>query len=534
MIDRKPGVQGLATDAPEEPVRGLLTNAELAARGDFRLGDTLVSPSMRNVRGPGGTADLEPRVMQVLVVLADAANHVVTRQALFDRCWGAGNYVGDDSLNRAVGAVRRIAHDIAGGGFEIETIPRTGYRLTIYSETQDVAEPVAVAAPAKGMLTRRAAVGTALATAAVAAGGIGLWSVRSEQRRQFDQLLDRAERALESADPAMKPHLYFQRAAAMRPDDVRGKAFLAYSLALLTDGTQPGEANAFERSERAAQASLVTDPRNAFARLATILLQRATLDLATTEHRLRAVLRDSPANMHVMRHLWGLLQSTGRSRDSLSFIERAAMVSPLAAIHHYPRAQLLWILGQNAEADRVIDLAMRYWPAHRFVRFARFTIFAFTDRARAALSMLEKPETTPQNYSPAAVSLWRASLPALDDRSPAAIATARDANLAAARRDLSLASQAVLTLSVLGEIDAAFEIANGLLQFRQPVSPRSPATGKAPRAASGGWRFSPWLFTPPLALLRADPRFETLCDGIGLTEYWSRIGVVPDYRRSPA
>ena len=96
---------------------GLLTTAQLAARPDFTLGLAAVSPSSRTVAGPGGTADVEPRVMQVLVVLAEGAGQVVTREALFQRCWG-GVYVGDDSLNRAVGAIRKLAAEIADGSFE--------------------------------------------------------------------------------------------------------------------------------------------------------------------------------------------------------------------------------------------------------------------------------------------------------------------------------------------------------------------------------------------------------------------------------
>ena len=100
------------------PAGGLLTTSDLAARSDFTLGLAVVSPSTRTIAGPGGTADVEPRVMQVLVVLADAAGQVITRETLFERCWG-GVYVGDDSLNRAVGAVRKLATGLAGSSFEI-------------------------------------------------------------------------------------------------------------------------------------------------------------------------------------------------------------------------------------------------------------------------------------------------------------------------------------------------------------------------------------------------------------------------------
>src|SRR5215213_5451137 len=103
---------------------------EVRGSVDERLGDALISPSMRTVRGSAGQAEVAPREMQVLLVLADAAGSVVTRDTLFRRCWG-NPQIGGDSLNRAIGGVRRIAS--AAGSFEVETIPRTGYRLIVRS-----------------------------------------------------------------------------------------------------------------------------------------------------------------------------------------------------------------------------------------------------------------------------------------------------------------------------------------------------------------------------------------------------------------
>jgi DNA-binding winged helix-turn-helix (wHTH) protein len=116
-----------------------------------------------------GTTDVEPRVMQVLVVLAEAAGQVVTRDTLFNRCWG-GVYVGDDSLNRAVAAVRRAVETV-GGRFEVDTIPRTGYRLVVPKgeggDSEDIPIPMGDA-----RLSRR---GTLIGGAAAAAilGGAG-------------------------------------------------------------------------------------------------------------------------------------------------------------------------------------------------------------------------------------------------------------------------------------------------------------------------------------------------------------------------
>jgi TolB-like protein len=106
----------------------MLKLRDLPLRSDFAVGPVSVSPSRRRVKGPAGEVAVEPLIMQVFLLLLDADGCVVTRDELFNQCWG-GVVVGDDSLNRAIGKVRRIASDVAPGLFEIETIPRTGYRL---------------------------------------------------------------------------------------------------------------------------------------------------------------------------------------------------------------------------------------------------------------------------------------------------------------------------------------------------------------------------------------------------------------------
>ena len=119
----------------------------LARRPDFQLGSAIVRPSMRTVEGPGGSVTTEPRVMQVLLAFADAGGAVLTRDDLLRTCW-KGMFVGDDSINRAIAEVRRIARE-TGAGFGIETIPRIGYRLTggAAASTRPLAEPEPVPAP---------------------------------------------------------------------------------------------------------------------------------------------------------------------------------------------------------------------------------------------------------------------------------------------------------------------------------------------------------------------------------------------------
>ena len=506
----------------------MLKLADLAGRADFDVGPLRVSPSRRLVEGPAGKSQVEPIVMKVFLLLLDGAGNVVTRDELFANAWG-GVFVGDDSLNRAIARVRKIASETSPGLFEIETIPRTGYRLTgemlnLVHDTQEVS----ARSRGKGV-SRRVLVGASAAAAVIAAGGIRLWSVRSREKAHFDALMDRGEQALGYGHPSNNAARYFERATAIRPHDANAQGLLGVSQAFAAEyGNSRIAGDAAEAAERAARAALAIDPDEPNARLAQIMIQRATLDLSTTEDRLRLVLAGHPRNIMALRLLWGLLQSAGRSHDAFALIERAIAIEPLAAGNNFPRAQLLWILGRLAEADRAIDRAMQYWPLHPWVRAARFSIFAYTGRASAALAMLDDDKRRPQEFTPEGIALWRISLKALDQRSPAEVAFAKRANVEAAKQNPRLAIQAVMCLSTFGEIDAAFEIANQLLLFRPPATGPALTDSRRRPAKSTSWGFTPWLFTPPAASLRIDPRFRSLCDGIGLTEYWRRRGIGPD------
>jgi DNA-binding winged helix-turn-helix (wHTH) protein len=119
--DESPMIHGGAARRPSEAVR-------LAHEADFRLGQLLVRPSLREASGAGCRVILEPRVMQVLVALARAKGSVVARDELVDACWG-GRVVGEDAISRPIGRLRRLARTFPGS-FEIETVARVGYRLS--------------------------------------------------------------------------------------------------------------------------------------------------------------------------------------------------------------------------------------------------------------------------------------------------------------------------------------------------------------------------------------------------------------------
>jgi DNA-binding winged helix-turn-helix (wHTH) protein len=520
-------LEGMATgmDPAKRPTdEPLLTTGDLAAMQDFTLGGVIVSPSTRALRGPNGSEDLEPRVMQVLVVLADAAGQVVTRETLFNRCWG-GVYVGDDSLNRAIASMRRAVAAV-GGRFEVATIPRTGYRLTV--PHGDAGEPGGQpeARRISRRISRRMLVGGGLAATAVAGAG-GIWWVnRPRTDPRFDALMERGNDALRLDQPGAK---YFQQAAEVEPRSARAWGLVAYSLAY---GGIPGSravaAPTLQAAERAARTALEIDPKEPNALLAMTFVESGTLNWLTREDRLRRVLAIDPENTLAMRSLGQLLHGSGRCLESLTMAERALVIEPLSPGQHFRKALELWVVGRVADADRDINRSMELWPLNSLVRLARLMIYAFTGRVRAALALIDEEERVPIFSSKTTAFVWRTSLIALETRTASAIEAAREVNIDESRRSPPSAAGAIVLLSALGQIDAAFEVANGfLLGGGSVIIP--PSREAATTGANGrGWRNTYGLFTPPAKAMRLDPRFKPLADGLGLTEYWRKRGIGPD------
>jgi len=109
---------------------------DLAAEPDFRLGGLLVCPSACKVTANDEDERIEPRVMEVLVVLWRSAGQTVTRGQLIDACW-EGRVVSDDAVSRIIAKVRQVGREADPAHFTVETVPKVGFRLVPQSVARE-------------------------------------------------------------------------------------------------------------------------------------------------------------------------------------------------------------------------------------------------------------------------------------------------------------------------------------------------------------------------------------------------------------
>jgi TolB-like protein/DNA-binding winged helix-turn-helix (wHTH) protein/Tfp pilus assembly protein PilF len=96
--------------------------------GDFQVGPWLIEPSLNAVSHNGESIRLAPKVMGVLVCLAQHAGQSVSKEDLLQTVW-PDTFVGDDVLKGSISELRRVLKDDAREPTIIQTIPKRGYRL---------------------------------------------------------------------------------------------------------------------------------------------------------------------------------------------------------------------------------------------------------------------------------------------------------------------------------------------------------------------------------------------------------------------
>lgn len=510
-----------------------MSGVDLAREADFQLGALRVRPSLRQVEQAGRAETLQPRIMQVLVLLARRSGEVVSRTELFEQCWD-GRIVGEDALHRCVSKVRQLGD--SSGGFQIETIPRVGYRLTTASGANDGALLTAAAALDGGApdRSRRRLLLAGGAVATIALGGATYLLTRPPPPPSRAMALYRRAvevGATDDARDAAQAVSFLRETVALAPDFADAWAALALAYVYSFD-TAPLDRHPdlAERAWDAASRALELDPDNADARAAHALSPPIYRRWTKSEAALRAARTLDTRLAPVDRAIANLLTATGQARASLPFAEQAVAREPLMARRQFELAMALWHAGRIEDAERTIEGAFDLWPLDVSVWFGRLYLWMHGGQPRRAMAQIEDVAGRPRGIPATDFELVAAVLRAMVSGDAADVRAAIDMNLAAARQGLGYASNTAVFAATLGDADAAFAAANAYF-FDTPFSVAqtyfTPQQGEYRGVRS---RETMFLFGPPLETLREDARFAALVEAVGLEAYWREAGVTPDYR----
>lgn len=517
----------------------------LAEEAALTLGTAQVEPAVRELRHRGTSLVLEPRVMQVLIVLGRQPGRVVSRDELIARCWD-GRAVGDSAINRAISQLRQVAESLGDEAFGIDTIARVGYRLQLpvpappgLGPPHQLPPPPPPPLPVPALpaaRTRRAwlggaAVGTALTAAAawgpalhrpVPAPAVSVGDAEAAALRQRgelalrDGLIDRAAEAVN----------YLEAAARREPGQAAHWGLLALAYAAQRNfGSETALDPLAVAARAAAERAEALAPGQADAAVARLMIEPLFRNWHAVEQACAALLRRHPRHwlLHSLQgRVWA---DTGRWKQAAAALERALDIDPLLPGVRARHAQALWCTGQVGEAQRGFDAAIALWPRHWVVWHLALEFRMFTGRLGDAAALLAEHRPGPRERSLLPRELALRTLQALGDPVNRPMSAALATDIVAARRAGTLGSQAAVPiLAALGRPDEAFALLQPFY-FGGAVDGREIAPPHA-----GAARVTHLLFLPPLAPLQPDSRFAALTRDLQLDSYWRLAQVGPDHR----
>ena len=496
----------------------------LAHELPFHLGDLYVTPPTRQVESGDQHETLEPRVMQVLVALARAGGGILTRDELIETCWD-GRVVGEDSINRVLSRIRRLAGGIGRDSFAVETIARVGYRLVATNADQP-AHDRERRASTRVVVDRRLVIGGAAALALLAVGGAAVFwpdlAGGDEPSPRAKSLFDQA--AIIRQENNRQALAYLREAVRLSPEygEAWGALALTYRIALNEEA--PERVAGFEeRLQEAIRNAEQFNPGNADAAVALLPTSQFG-QWSSVEPLYRSAIRRHPDHVAGYALLGNLLMDVGRWSDAVVTLRAAKSRNPSSAVLRYKLIVSLWAAGRISAAEDEIDEAMKLWPQHGAIWQTKIKILSLTGRPAQAHALASDPAAKPLDEDDAPNNATRLLyLKALATRESPDTENAVDAMIRQAREVEGDRVSIAINSAALGRIDLALDLLDGVY-LRSGEWARSSAETR--------WLAAHPLFQPHARPLWREPRFHRILQAVGLERYWRTTGTLPDYRRS--
>jgi tetratricopeptide (TPR) repeat protein len=370
--------------------------------------------------------------------------------------------------------------------------------------------------------------GIAGATAAV--GGIGFWVTRSQRTDPAAPLIEDSKVAMRSgADAGERQAIsLLERAVAVSPDSSEAWGLLALTRARIDEHGGPSSTPApAAEIEKAARRALQLDAGNGDAKAALAVAIPYYGDWLAAERRFDSVLEQHPDHVFTQDSRSFMLGAVGRMQESAAARLKFMSKEPFDANLQFRHIYALWFLDRIDEADRTASRGLQMWPENPAVWMGRLWLLCGTGRLDRALAQVEG--AVRPKLPPPLIATLRAAIDAARTGQPAAIDAATVRVMAGVTRSVAAVVNAMMLLNLMGKVDEAFDLAQAYYLERGPIiaavqwGPGQPAVRDQRR------RKSNMLFTPISTAMQRDPRFLPLMKAMGLTDYWDRRGVRPDF-----
>lgn len=339
----------------------------------FDLAGLRVEPGLDTVVGSSGAIHLEPKVMEVLLLLARRQGETVSAQELIDEVW-KGREVVDAVVTRAISELRRALGDDPKAPRFIQTVARRGYRL--------IAPITPAAAPARGRRPWRGyGLGALALLAASLAVGLALRRpAAAELPPQAYRLFTEARQALDGGSCVAEEALgSLEKVLALAP--THAPAWEAYGWAHYNRVSSCGESGAaYVEATKAAERALELDLRLAGA----LALQAAVLTETGRAERALELLAPRQEGSAELAALAGYAATyVGDLDEAARLAERAVALDATFYEREGWTPNALLYLGRER---RFLEIAARGTsPLARFYRgFAHYRL-GESERARAEL-----------------------------------------------------------------------------------------------------------------------------------------------------
>jgi DNA-binding winged helix-turn-helix (wHTH) protein/Tfp pilus assembly protein PilF len=500
-------------------------------------------PSTRRISGDGRSQTLEPRVMRVLVALAEQPARVLSRDELIELCWD-GRLVTDNAITRVISLLRHALDDLSRGAVKIETITKVGFRLVVDGQTASAeptgctysggSQPATIATDGRDVAvrrrewTRRAAL-VGLAGAATAAASLTwLRSRRHTPNPRAVELYRRGQAiqktgVLETMGEAIEA---YKQATAIDPRyaDAWGALALSYRYPVVSPIVRLSDP---QEVRAAARRALALDPGNADALLALITLYPSYRRWQEREAHLRTFLRDYPDSALGHLQLGGLLFNVGRIEDAVTELNFSIGIDPTRQIAWLMLAKAYYYAGRDDEGDIAIEDARSRWPQAWRLYVNGYYLLLFSRRYNEAVAYLRDTSRRPRMLSREMVESWMHEADAL--ASGRGLADKVNNGLRPVFQPASVEIQAPEfagpALALLEKVDEMFTFFEAFFFGGVVNGTRVDPPGPLDPRSSG------FLFAPVVLSLRNDPRFASLLARTGLEDYWHKARTPPDFRR---